>query len=48
MPYAGAGIGFDILLPKTVAGLHDLESSLTPENLSGWVGSLAPRHVNVS
>jgi serpin B len=48
MPYAGAGFAFDVLLPKTLAGLPELEKSLTLENLTGWLGSLASRSVQVS
>jgi serpin B len=48
MPYAGSGFAFDILLPKTVAGLPGLEKSLTPESLAGWLGNLATRNVQVS
>jgi len=48
MPYAGTGIAFDVLLPKTPDGLADLESSLTTGNPTGWVGSLARRNVQVA
>ena len=48
MRYAGTGIAFDVLLPKSVAGVSDLEKSLTPENLTGWLGQLATRNVQVS
>jgi serpin B len=48
MRYAGTGIAFDALLPKTVSGLPGLEKSLTPENLTGWLGSLTTRNVQVS
>ncbi len=48
MRYAGTGIAFDILLPKTTSGLPDLEKSLTLENLTGWLGNLADRNVQVS
>lgn len=48
MRYAGTGIAFDVLLPKTPAGLHDLEQSLTKETLAGWVGALTSRNVEVS
>jgi serpin B len=48
MRYAGTGIAFDVLLPKTVAGLPDLEKSLTLESLTGWLGTVAIRHVQVS
>jgi serine protease inhibitor len=48
MRYAGTGIAFDVLLPKSVAGFSDLEKSLTPENLTGWLGHIATRNVQVS
>jgi len=48
MRYAGTGIAFDVLLPKIPTGLPDLEKSLTPENLIGWLGNLATRDVQVS
>src|ERR1019366_6364248 len=46
--YAGTGIAFDVLLPKTVTGLPDPEKSLAVENLTGWLGDLATRNVLVS
>src|ERR1022692_1874368 len=48
MHYAGTGIAFDVLLPKTLTGLAGLEKSLTFENLTGWLGDLAARNVQVS
>ncbi len=48
MRYAGTGIGFDVLLPKTPGGITDLEKSLTTENLTGWLGNLGDRNVQVS
>jgi serpin B len=48
MRYAGTGIAFDVLLPKTTNGLADLERSLTSENLSGWLVNLTARNVQVS
>jgi serpin B len=48
MRYAGTGIAFDVLLPKTLSGLPGLETSLTIENLSGWLGNLTTRNVQVS
>jgi serpin B len=48
MRYAGTGIAFDVLLPKTLTGFPDLEKSLTPEDLTGWLGNLTPRNVQVS
>ena len=48
MRYAGTGIAFDVLLPRTLSGLPGLEKSLTLENLSGWLGKLTTRKVYVS
>ena len=48
MRYAGTGMAFDVLLPTTVAGLPNLERSLTPGDLAGWLGHLATRNVQVS
>ncbi len=48
MSYAGTGIAFDVLLPKVLSGLPDLEKSLTPETLTGWLGNLTARNVQVS
>jgi len=48
MRYAGTGMAFDVLLPTTLAGLPNLEKSLTPGDLTGWLGHLATRKVEVS
>jgi serpin B len=48
MSYASTGIAFDVLLPKTLTGLPDLEKSLTSESLADWFGNLATRNVQVS
>jgi serpin B len=48
MRYAGTGMAFDVLLPKTVTGLPGLQKSLTVEDLTGWLGSLTDRNVQVS
>ena len=48
MRYAGTGIAFDVLLPTTLTGLPNLEKSLTPGNLAGWLGHLTTRNVQVS
>jgi serpin B len=48
MRYAGTGIAFDVLLPKIPTGLPDLEKSLTLESLTGWLGNVAIRNVQVS
>jgi serpin B len=48
MRYAGTGIAFDVVLPTTLTGLPDIEKSLTLEKLTGWIGHLATRNVQVS
>jgi serpin B len=48
MRYSGTGVAWDVLLPKTDDGLRGLEDSLTPENLAAWLGSLAPRRVELA
>ena len=48
MRYAGTGIAFDVLLPKTPKGLADLEKSITPQNFSSWFGNLDSRSVQVN
>lgn len=46
--YAGTGIAFDVVLPRTSSGLPDLERSLTSDNLTGSLGSLTSRNVRVA
>jgi serpin B len=41
-------MAFDVLLPTTLTGLPDLEKSLTLTNLTGWLGKLTTREVQVS
>jgi len=48
MQYAGSGIVFDVLLPKTTGGLSPLESSLTTERLTAWLAGISPREVRIS
>jgi len=48
MPYAGTGMAFYVLLPKTPGGLADLEKSITPDNLTAWFGNLASKKVQVA
>jgi len=48
MNYAGTGIAFDVLLPKTGTSLADLERSLTVEDLTRWLGALANKNVQVT
>jgi serpin B len=48
MRYAGTGLAFDVLLPKKDAPAGTLESGLNPKRLSGWLGSLADRKVQVA
>jgi serpin B len=48
MKYAGTGLAFDILLPKTDGGLADLERSLTPEVMTARLGALHEQKVEVA
>ena len=48
MRYAGTGVAWDVLLPKTDNGLSNLEDALTPENLAAWLGGLSTRKVEVA
>lgn len=48
MRYAGTGIAFDVVLPKTNGGLADMEKSLTPAALTTWLASLSSRKVQVT
>src|SRR5215472_4776501 len=48
MRYAGTGIAFDIMLPKTINGLPELEKSLTTGDVTTWLGNLSVRNVKVS
>jgi serpin B len=48
MPYAGKDLSMVVLLPKKVEGLADLEKSLTPDNLAGWLKKLREREVEVA
>jgi serpin B len=48
MPYVGGELTMVVLLPKTAAGIDELEKTLTNENLSQWLGGLSQREVTVS
>ncbi len=48
MRYAGTGIAFDVVLPKTAAGLPGVEKLLSTDNLNGWLANLVSRNVDVS
>lgn len=48
MKYAGTGLAWDVLLPKTEDGLANLETSLNFENLTAWLGSMENRSVKVA
>jgi len=48
MRYAGTGMAFDVLLPKTADGLAALQKAITNEQLTGWLGNLSSRTVQVS
>jgi serpin B len=48
LPYKGDALSMVILLPKTIDGLTQLESSLSFAKLEGWLAKLASRRVQVS
>ena len=48
MPYAGTGLAFDVLLPRTASGLPELEKSLTSDAVTDWLGKLSSRSVQLS
>jgi len=43
MRYAGPGLAWEIVLPKSENGLPNLEESLTPEDLMAWVCEMSGR-----
>jgi len=47
LPYVGNRLSMIILLPKTIDGLSELETTLTVENLTLWTGLLRKREVRV-
>jgi serpin B len=48
MPYAGKDLSMVVLLPKKLDGLPDLEKSLTPDDLVGWLKRLREQEVDVA
>jgi serpin B len=48
LPYKGDSLSMVILLPKTIDGLTQLESSLSFAKLQTWLAALSPRRVQVS
>jgi serpin B len=48
MRYAGTGLAWDILLPKSEDGLPDLEKLLTSDNLAAWLGEMSGQTVQVT
>ena len=48
LPYKGDALSMVILLPKTIDGLTQLESSLTFANLETWLRKLSSHRVQVS
>jgi len=47
MPYAGGELSMLVLLPKSPAGLAEIEKSLTPKSLAGWILALRTQEVQV-
>lgn len=48
MPYKGGDLSMVLLLPRTASGLPALESKLSAESLSAWLGKLHARTVDTS
>jgi serpin B len=48
MPYVGKDLSMVVLLPQKADGLADLEKSLTPDKLAGWIKALRPYTVDVT
>lgn len=47
LTYRGSDVVFDILLPKDVQGLADVEAALDVEKLDTWLGDLKSTEVNL-
>ena len=48
MKYAGTPVVFDVVLPKSEAGIADLDTSIDPSKLTEWLGAIHPRRVEVA
>jgi serpin B len=48
MPYRGTDLDMVVVLPRTIAGLADVEKGLTPAKLDGWMKALRTRTVDVT
>ncbi len=48
LPYRGGRFSLVILLPNEADGLPELERSLTPEKLRGWLGKLGDQEVHIA
>jgi serpin B len=47
MPYAGKELEMVVILPKKVDGLPDVEKSLTPDKLKGWITATRDDRIDV-
>jgi serpin B len=47
MPYAGQELSMVVFLPKKIDGLNEFEKSLSADNLTGWLGKLTDKKVDV-
>ncbi|MGD8453486.1 MAG: serpin family protein [Phycisphaerae bacterium] len=48
LPYAGERLSMVIVLPKAMDGLAEVERSLSPAKLDGWLGGLRAQNVRVA
>jgi serpin B len=48
IPYSGNNLSMVVLLPAKAAGLSDLESRLTPDDLAAWLKNLREEKVDVT
>ncbi|MEI6810088.1 MAG: serpin family protein [bacterium] len=47
LPYVGNGLSMIVLLPKKIDGVQEVESELTADNLTSWLGALREQEVLV-
>ena len=47
LPYVGNKLSMLVILPREIDGIHNLEESLTKDNLEGWTGNVYREKVEV-